>query len=68
MQSGNIVIPGSQNPEHIKSNLDIFDFALTEGEMREIAALDKNTRYYNMSLEDAAKAYLSLDMDFDNQE
>ena len=36
--------------------------------MKEIAALDKNTRYYNMSLEDAAKAYLSLDMDFDNQE
>lgn len=68
VQSGNIVIPGSKNPEHIKSNLDIFDFALTEGEMKEIAALDKNTRYYNMSLEDAAKAYLSLDMDFDNQE
>lgn len=68
VQSGNIVIPGSKNPEHIKSNLDIFDFALTEGEMKEIAALDKNTRYYNMSLEDAAKAYLSLDMDFDNRE
>ena len=30
IQSGNIVIPGSKNPDHIKSNFDLFDFALTE--------------------------------------
>ena len=30
MQSGNIVIPGSKNPDHIKANLDLFDFALTD--------------------------------------
>ena len=28
IQSGNIVIPGSKNPEHIKSNFDLFDFSL----------------------------------------
>ncbi len=33
IQSGNIVIPGSKNPDHIKSNLDLFDFALTDEEM-----------------------------------
>ena len=26
IQDGNIVIPGSKNPEHIKANLDLFDF------------------------------------------
>ena len=44
---GFIVIPGSRNPEHIKENIDIFDFELTEEEMAQIAKLNKNTRYYN---------------------
>ena len=34
IQDGNIVIPGSKNPEHIKANLDLFDFQLTEEEMK----------------------------------
>ena len=46
IQSGNIVIPGSKNPEHIKANLDLFDFALTDEEMARIAALDQQKRYY----------------------
>lgn len=67
VQTGHIVIPGSKNPEHIASNFGIFDFALTADEMKSIAKLDRNKRYYNMSLKDAAKAYLSLDIDFDDQ-
>lgn len=46
IQAGNIVIPGSKNPEHIKANFDLFDFALTEDEMKKISGLDKNVRYY----------------------
>ena len=68
VQAGNVIIPGSKNAEHIKDNFNIFDFALTEEEMAEIGKLDKNTRYYNMSLEDAAKNYLSLQIDFNAQE
>lgn len=68
VQSGNIVIPGSKNPAHIAANLDIFDFSLTDDEMTEIAGLDKNTRYYNMSLQDAEKTYLSIRPDFNEQE
>lgn len=68
VQSGNIVIPGSKNPAHIAANLDIFDFALTDEEMKEIAALDKNTRYYNMSLSAAARTYLAIRPDFNAQE
>ncbi len=46
IQMGNVIIPGSKNPEHIKANLDLFDFELTGEEMAQIAKLDKNTRYF----------------------
>ncbi|MCC8102440.1 MAG: aldo/keto reductase [Clostridiales bacterium] len=46
IQAGNVVIPGSKNPDHIRVNFDLFDFALTDAEMAEIAALNKNVRYY----------------------
>ena len=48
MQVGNIAIPKSTNPAHIKSNLEIFDFALSEEEMKKIGVLDKNRGYYNL--------------------
>ena len=47
VQSGNVVFPGSRNPEHIRDNFNIFDFALTGEEMAEIAKVDKGVRYYN---------------------
>ena len=46
-QMGFVVIPGSKNVDHIKDNIDILDFSLTEDEMEEIAKLDKEKRYYN---------------------
>ena len=46
-QMGFVVIPGSKNVAHIKDNLDILDFTLTDNEMNEIAKLDKNKRYYH---------------------
>ena len=46
-QMGFVVIPGSKNAEHIKDNMDIFDFTLTDEEMEQIAKLDKNERYYH---------------------
>ena len=46
VQEGNIVIPGSKNPAHIRDNFDLFDFALTGAEMAEIARLNHNKRYY----------------------
>ena len=46
IQEGNIIIPGSKNPEHIKDNANIFDFELTDDEMNEIAKINKNKRYY----------------------
>ncbi|MBO5554019.1 MAG: aldo/keto reductase, partial [Solobacterium sp.] len=47
VQAGYITIPGSSNPDHIAENADIFDFCLSEEEMAEITALDRNERYEN---------------------
>lgn len=55
IQEGNIVFPKSNNPQHIKENIDIFDFELTAEEMETIRALDKNVRFFNMSLEEQEK-------------
>ncbi|MBO4831635.1 MAG: aldo/keto reductase [Oscillospiraceae bacterium] len=46
-QMGFAVIPGSRNVDHIRDNLDILDFTMTEEEMAEIAKLDKGERYYH---------------------
>ncbi len=51
VQAGNVVIPGSKNPEHIKANLELFDFTLTEDEMAEIAALNQEKHYYTSTPE-----------------
>ena len=51
IQSGNVVIPGSKNPDHIRDNFDIFDFTLTEEEMAKIAKIDKGVRYYTATPE-----------------
>ena len=50
-QMGFAVIPGSKNVDHIKDNLDILDYALTDEEMVEIAKLDKGVRYYHRTEE-----------------
>lgn len=45
LQKGVVVIPGSSNPEHIKENIDIFDFTLTDEEMTKINSLDRNEKH-----------------------
>lgn len=45
LQRGIVVIPGSSNPEHIKENLDLFGFELTDEEMDKINALDRGEKH-----------------------
>ena len=65
VQSGNVIFPGSKNPDHIRDNFNIFDFSLTDEEMAEIAKVNKNVRYYNGTpemLEQYAKMELGPDL------
>lgn len=41
VQEGLIVIPKSLKPAHIKSNIDLFDFELSQEELNELDGLDK---------------------------
>ena len=45
LQKGVVVIPGSGNSDHIRENLDIFDFELTDDEMNRINALDRGEKH-----------------------
>lgn len=45
LQKGVVVIPGSSNAAHIRNNISIFDFMLTDGEMEQIAALNKDEKH-----------------------
>jgi diketogulonate reductase-like aldo/keto reductase len=59
IQAGNVVIPGSKNPEHIRANFDLFDFELTAEEMQEIQKLNKDKRYYT-STPELLKSYAEM--------
>ncbi len=45
LQKNVVVIPGSSNPDHIRENLDIFDFEPTEQEITRINGLDRNEKH-----------------------
>lgn len=45
-EMGFIVIPGSKNVAHIKDNIDIFDFTLSDEDMQKIAKLNTGSRRY----------------------
>ena len=45
LQRGIVVIPGSSNPEHIRENLDLFGFELSDEEMEQIATLDRGEKH-----------------------
>ena len=61
VQSGNVIFPGSKNPDHIRDNLVIFDFELTDEDMAEIAKVNKGVRYYNATPEMVA-AYATMEL------
>ena len=45
LQRDVVVIPGSSNPDHMKENISIFDFELSDEEMARIAALNRNEKH-----------------------
>lgn len=45
LQKGVVVIPGSSNPDHIRENTELYGFTLTDEEMAQISALDRNEKH-----------------------
>ena len=45
LQEGNVVFPTSRSTEHVRENLDVFDFELTEDEMARVNALPQRPYY-----------------------
>lgn len=47
LQAGNIAIPGSSNEKHIIEDASVWDFSLTDDEMRRMTAINKDRRNAN---------------------
>lgn len=45
LQRGVVVIPGSSDPEHIKENTELYDFELTDEEMKQIENLNRDEKH-----------------------
>lgn len=48
IQHGVITIPRSRNPRHLQENIEVGDFELSEQEMRDIDALNKNAALWDI--------------------
>lgn len=51
LQMGFGFVPGSKSPDHIVSNANIFDFALTDEDMKQITSLNKHEPFYKSTPE-----------------
>ena len=58
-QEGAIIFPKSTNPARIKSNMEIFDFALSEDEMEKMRALDTGKGCHNPDAPGVAEMLIS---------
>ncbi len=47
LQAGNIAIPGSSNEKHIIEDASVWDFSLTDDEMKRMTAINKDRRNAN---------------------
>ncbi len=52
IQEGFSTIPGSRNPEHIKQNIAVYNFMLSESDMNKIRALDSEKRFFTSTWEE----------------
>ncbi|MDR1879583.1 MAG: aldo/keto reductase [Tannerellaceae bacterium] len=63
IQEGFSVIPGATNPDYIKENIRIFDFALTEEEMAAMRSLNKEERFFKVPFEQLERMVSSMTLD-----
>jgi 2,5-diketo-D-gluconate reductase A len=64
VQEQNVVFPKTNNPAHMRDNLDIFDFELTDDEMARINAIPQQPYY---KVPDEAPAFVLAHNDYSQQ-
>lgn len=69
IQEGFSVIPGSTNPEHIKENISVFDFELSDEEMKQIRAMNQGEegRYFNLDYDMMGGFFTSPPREWDGE-
>lgn len=63
LQEGFSVIPGATRHDYISENVSVFDFSLSDEEMAEMRALNKERRFFNMNYKEAEQFMLNWKMD-----
>lgn len=66
IEMGFIVIPGSKNIDHIKDNIDLFDFTLTKEDMNQIASLNNCQRRY-IRTDEALERFLNWKITYEKE-
>lgn len=66
VQMGFIVVPGSKNVDHIKDNINIFEFTLSQDDMNQIAKLNSGERRYTRT-EEALANFASWKVTYENK-
>ena len=64
LQDGIFVFPKTLNPEHMKENIEVFDFELTDAEMAEINSLPQHAYY---EVPENAPDFVLVDMELCKQ-
>lgn len=60
LQEGFSVIPGATDHNYIKENISVLDFALSQYEMNEIRALNKEDRFFKSTLQSTERMCLQF--------
>lgn len=64
LQEGDVVFPKTLNPEHMRQNIDVFDFELTADEMARINAIPQHPYYV---VPEEAPAFVLVQNDYAKQ-
>ena len=67
IQSGIIPIPSTRDMVHLRDNVDIFDFELSDEDMKRIADINRDKRYFKMPMFVKQIAFTRGNIDFNNQ-
>ena len=67
IQSGIIPIPSTRDMVHLRDNIDIFDFELSDEDMKRIADINRDKRYFKMPMFVKQIAFTRGNIDFNDQ-